>query len=81
MPAPYDMIELHWLRFCTSFYKAESNSLKENHHEHRRCCNTNPLIELRTFNFHFKKDKMGNKRKSVELTSPVPSAESGRYLD
>lgn len=37
--------------------------------------NTNPLIELRQFTFHFKKDKLGNKRKSVELSASVPSAE------
>lgn len=37
--------------------------------------NTNPLIELRDFKFNFKKDKMGNKRQSVELNVQVPSAE------
>ena len=37
--------------------------------------NTNPLIELRDFKFNFKKDKLGNKRQSVELRAPTPSAE------
>ena len=37
--------------------------------------NTNPLIELRDFKFNFKKDKMGNKRPSVELSVQVPAAE------
>ena len=37
--------------------------------------NTNPAIELQTFNFRFKKDKLGNKRPSLEFKLPVPSVE------
>lgn len=32
-------------------------------------------VDIKEFNFHFKKDKLGNKRPSVELKLPVPSVE------
>lgn len=35
----------------------------------------NNLVDKKDFSFHFKKDKLGNKRASVELKLPVPSIE------
>jgi hypothetical protein len=32
-------------------------------------------VDVKDFSFHFKKDKLGNKRPSVELKLPVPSVE------
>jgi len=37
--------------------------------------NANPLVDTQTFTFRFKKDKLGNKRQTVELKLPVPSVE------
>jgi glycerol-3-phosphate responsive antiterminator len=37
--------------------------------------NHNALIDTKDFTFHFKKDKLGNKRPSVELKLAVPSVE------
>lgn len=35
----------------------------------------NPLVDMKEFSFHFKKDKLGNKRPSVVLQLPIPSVE------
>jgi len=32
-------------------------------------------IDVKPFKFHFKKDKLGNKRESIELNLPIPSVE------
>jgi hypothetical protein len=38
--------------------------------------NANPLVDTKTFEFRFKKDKLGNKRANVKCEAvPVPSAE------
>ena len=37
--------------------------------------NSNNLVDMQTFTFRFKKDKLGNKRQAVELKLPVPSVE------
>lgn len=37
--------------------------------------NHNATVDQKDFSFHFKKDKLGNKRSSVELKLPVPSVE------
>lgn len=37
--------------------------------------NHDTLVDSKDFTFHFKKDKLGNKRPSVELKLPVPSVE------
>jgi len=37
--------------------------------------NHNTLVDTKDFSFHFKKDKLGNKRPSVELKLAVPSIE------
>jgi hypothetical protein len=37
--------------------------------------NFNNQVDTKDFAFHFKKDKLGNKRASVELKLPVPSVE------
>ena len=37
--------------------------------------NHDVLVDVKDFVFHFKKDKLGNKRASVELKLPVPSVE------
>ena len=37
--------------------------------------NFNNKVDVKDFTFHFKKDKLGNKRPSVELKLPIPSVE------
>ena len=37
--------------------------------------NFDKTVDVKDFTFHFKKDKLGNKRPSVELKLPVPSVE------
>jgi len=37
--------------------------------------NSNTLVDTQTFTFRFKKDRLGNKRQTVELKLPVPSVE------
>jgi len=37
--------------------------------------NHDTMVDTKEFTFHFKKDKLGNKRPSVELKLPVPSVE------
>ena len=37
--------------------------------------NFDKTVDVKDFSFHFKKDKLGNKRPSVELKLPVPSVE------
>lgn len=37
--------------------------------------NSNNLVDMQAFTFRFKKDKLGNKRQTVELKLPVPSVE------
>ena len=37
--------------------------------------NFDNTVDMKEFNFHFKKDKLGNKRPSVALKLPVPSVE------
>lgn len=37
--------------------------------------NFNKLIDLKSYKFHFKKDKLDNKRETIELNLPIPSVE------
>jgi hypothetical protein len=47
----------------------------QHQHEQKIHANHDDTVETKDFNFHFKKDKLGNKRASVELKLPIPSVQ------